>query len=391
LVGVFGDKFLEENMKKVVIDARLAGLKNAGIGRYIQMLMEHLEQINRLIDKPINIQTIRTGPRHYSLKEQLLFSSILKREHPDLVHFPHFNVPLLYNKPFVVTIHDLLWHERIGFSATTLPKWMYLIKYLGYRMVLRHAVLKSKAIIVPSEWVKNKIVERFSEVEGKINVIYEGVSDIFKRSLRATVGSAAISEIATSSLDKLRAPRNDEFIIYTGSLYPHKNVGIILNVLKHFSDLKLVVACARSVFWEKFKLEVDRRCLEDRVVLAGFVSDEELVGLYRRAIAFVFPSLSEGFGLPGLEAMAAGLPLLVPDALGFPEAVENGKNGYLADPDNIEDWVEKAEKILFSPVLQNSMRKYSRYLAETKFSWEECARENLKVYRQICIGHRERP
>jgi len=372
-------------MKKVVIDARLAGLKNAGIGRYIQMLMEHLEQINRLIDKPINIQTIRTGPRHYSLKEQLLFSSILKREHPDLVHFPHFNVPILYNKPFVVTIHDLLWHERIGFSATTLPKWMYLIKYLGYRMVLRHAVLKSKAIIVPSEWVKNKIVERFSEVEGKINVIYEGVSDIFKRSLRATVGSAAISEIATSSLDKLRAPRNDEFIIYTGSLYPHKNVGIILNVLKHFSDLKLVVACARSVFWEKFKLEVDRRCLEDRVVLAGFVSDEELVGLYRRAIAFVFPSLSEGFGLPGLEAMAAGCPVISSTAGALPE-IYGDAAGYF-DPKNETELIEKIREIRENQGYREKMIRLGKDRAKM-FSWDKCARETMEVY-ESCLSLRQ--
>ena len=367
-------------MKKVVIDARLAGLKNAGIGRYIQMLMEHLEQINRLIDKPINIQTIRTGPRHYSLKEQLLFSSILKREHPDLVHFPHFNVPILYNKPFVVTIHDLLWHERIGFSATTLPKWMYLIKYLGYRMVLRHAVLKSKAIIVPSEWVKNKIVERFSEVEGKINVIYEGVSDIFKRSLRATVGSAAISEIATSSLDKLGAPRNDEFIIYTGSLYPHKNVGIILNVLKHFSDLKLVVACARSVFWEKFKLEVDRRCLEDRVVLAGFVSDEELVGLYRRAIAFVFPSLSEGFGLPGLEAMAAGCPVISSTAGALPEIY--GDVVAYFDPRSDRDLRKEIDKVREDGKYREELIRRGRERSK-QFTWERCAQETLEVYQRV--------
>src|SRR3989338_11314098 len=179
-------------MKKIVIDARLSGLKHAGIGRYTQMLVEHLKDLRFTI---YDLRIISPNIRHYTLAEQIKMPIILAKEKPDLVHFPHFNVPLLYNGPFVVTIHDLLWHERIGFSATTLPKWMYLIKYLGYRMVLRHAVLKSKAIIVSSKWVKNKIVERFSEVEGKINVIYEGVSDIFKRSLRATVGSAAISEI----------------------------------------------------------------------------------------------------------------------------------------------------------------------------------------------------
>jgi len=358
-------------MKKVVIDARLAGLKNAGIGRYIQMLMEHLEQINRLIDKPINIQTIRTGPRHYSLKEQLLFSSILKREHPDLVHFPHFNVSLLYNKPFVVTIHDLLWHERIGFSATTLPKWMYLIKYLGYRMVLRHAVLKSRAIIVPSQWVKKKVVERFPEAEGKINVIYEGVSKVFKGLALPRQGQAF--------------PYDFPYVIYTGSLYPHKNVGIILNVLKHFSDLKLVVACARSVFWEKFKLEVEKRGLENNVVLAGFVPDEELVGFYRRAIAFVFPSLSEGFGLPGLEAMAVGCPVISSTAGALPE-IYGDAAGYF-DPKNETELIEKIREIRDNQGYRKKMIGLGKDRAKM-FSWDKCARETMEVY-ESCLSLRQ--
>jgi len=155
-------------------------------------------------------------------------------------------------------------------------------------------------------------------------------------------------------------------------------------------DTKLIMV-GEGPMEEKLKAQSSKLKVSEAIEFAGPLFGKEKLERYHEADLFLFPSEKEGFVLVVLEAMAAGLPLLVPDALGFPEAVENGKNGYLADPDNIEDWVEKAEKILFSPVLQNSMRKYSRYLAETKFSWEECARENLKVYRQICIGHRERP
>ena len=367
-------------MKKIVIDTRLAGLENAGIGRYIQSLIEEFRGQSSGVRVQgsgvrVQIQTFSKSIRHYSVQEQTLLISELLTLKPDLVHFPHFNVPLLYNQPFVVTIHDLLWHERVGFSATTLPKWLYLIKYFGYRVVLRHAVLGARAIIVPSQWVKKKVVERFPEAEGKINVIYEGVSDIFR--------GVSLPRQGDSSLYKKVQPcrgKVEPYLIYTGSLYPHKNLRLVLNVLKHFSDLKLVVACARSVFWEKFKLEVDRRGLEDRVVLAGFVSDEELVELYRRAIAFVFPSLSEGFGLPGLEAMAAGCPVISSTAGALPEIY--GDVVAYFDPRSDRDLRKEIDKVREDGKYREELIRRGRERSK-QFTWERCAQETLEVYQRV--------
>ena len=98
---------------------------------------------------------------------------------------------------------------------------------------------------------------------------------------------------------------------------------------------------------------------------------------------FLFPSEKEGFVLVVLEAMAAGLPLLVPRAMGFGEAVEDGENGLLAEPTNVDDWVIKAEEILFDERLNQAMRGRSRELAVKKFSWLECARRNLEVYGSV--------
>src|SRR3989338_4797816 len=208
-------------MKKIVIDARLSGLKHAGIGRYTQMLVEHLKDLRFTI---YDLRIISPNIRHYTLAEQIKMPIILAKEKPDLVHFPHFNVPLLYNGPFVVTIHDLLWHEQVGTTATTLPAWIYWLKYLAYRLVLRHAVMKSKAIIVPSNWVKKKIVNRFPAVEKKIHVIYEGVAQSFISDGRSAVGNDVLVKYNLQSR---------QYLIYTGSLYPHKNVELILNVVQH--------------------------------------------------------------------------------------------------------------------------------------------------------------
>lgn len=369
---------VKRKMKTVLIDARLAGLENAGIGRYVQSLCERLEFSSRRGEggeglegldgrrEAINILSVRSGPKHYSLMEQLRFPSILKNLQPDLAHFPHFNVPLLYNEPFVVTIHDLLWHERVGFSATTLPKWLYLIKYIGYRAVLRHAILRSEAIIVPSKWVKGKIVERFPEAEGKIKVIYEGVAKVF-----SSTGDKDYNNYKDY---------NFPYLIYIGSLYPHKNVAVILNVLKYFDDLKLVVVCARSVFRQRFEAEIEKRGLRGKVIFAGFVPDEELAVLYRKAAAFVFPSLSEGFGLPGLEAMAAGCPVISSNAGALPE-IYGGAAVYF-DPKNEAELTEKIREIREDRGYRKNMIELGKERVKI-FTWERCAKETLEVYQRV--------
>ena len=355
-------------MKKIVIDARLSGLKHAGIGRYTQMLVEHLSDLRFTI---YDLRIISPDIKHYTLAEQLQMPGILNKENPDLVHFPHFNVPLFYNKPFIVTIHDLLWHDQVGTTATTLPAWIYWLKYLAYRIVLRHAVLKSKAIIVPSNWVKEKIEERFPAAEGKIKVIYEGVTEVFRG--RSSPGSP----------DKYGI-KSGEYIIYTGSLYPHKNVNIVLDILSEFPELKFIVACSRNIFWEKFKQEVDKRGLQGQVVLAGFVQDDELSVLYKNALAFVFPSKSEGFGLPGLEAMSSGCPVISSSAGSLPEIY--GDAALYFNQDNKEELIKNIKIIKDEEVSRKRMIILGRERSRL-FSWDKMAKETMEVY-ESCFGLR---
>ena len=359
-------------MKKIVIDARLSGLKHAGIGRYTQMLVEHLKDLRFTI---YDLRIISPNIRHYTLAEQIKMPIILAKEKPDLVHFPHFNVPLLYNSPFVVTIHDLLWHEQVGTTATTLPAWIYWLKYLAYRLVLKHAVLKSKAIIVPSSWVKKKIVDRFPAVEKKIHVIYEGVAQSFISDGRSAAGNEVLVKYNLQ-------PRR--YLIYTGSLYPHKNVNIILDILPQFLELKFIVACGRNVFWEKFKQEIERRGLQGRVVLAGFVSDDELAELYKNALAFVFPSKSEGFGLPGLEAMASGCPVISSNAGSLPEVYGNAVLYF--NPENETELIGDIREIMDNQRLRKKLIKLGKERSQM-FSWEKMAKETMEVYAG-CLGLR---
>lgn len=373
----------KRQMKKIVIDTRLSGLEHAGIGRYIQSLAERLKVQNSKFKAQglpkgragLKIITISPDIKHYSIEEQIRMPGILKKECPDLTHFPHFNIPILYNKPYVVTIHDLLWHEQIGFGATTQSRWKYLIKYAAYRLVMRHAILKSTVIIVPSNWVKTELIKKFPQVEYKVEVVYEGVAESF-RLPRESDGDVGLS-------DKFKIEPG-KYLLYVGSLYPHKNLKIILDVLPEFPELKLVLACARSVFRERFEVEIEKRDLKSQVVLAGFVPDKEMVILYREALAFVFPSRSEGFGLPGLEAMACGCPVISSNAGSLPEIYEEAAEYF--DPENGEELIGKIREISDNRGYREELIKKGKERAK-QFSWEKCADETLKIY-ENCLGLR---
>ena len=173
---------------RILIDARLYGLENAGLGRYINNLVGKLSELDSkneyviLLRKkyfdslklPGNWKKVLVEFRHYSFSEQLFLPLLINKEYPDIVHFPHFNIPIFYRGKFVVTIHDLLMHKQKGMDATTLSMFNYIIKRLGYRFVFDMAIRNSSYIVVPSNTVKDELVRVYKGVVEKINVIYEG-------------------------------------------------------------------------------------------------------------------------------------------------------------------------------------------------------------------------
>ena len=172
---------------RILIDARLYGLENAGLGRYTINLIRELSKIDTRndyamllrkkyfdkLDLPDNWKKVLADYRHYSPAEQTLLPKVINEQNPDIVHFPHFNIPLFYKGKFVVTIHDMLMHKFAGLSATTLPAPLYFLKQLIYRAVFRKAIHSSVKIIVPSEVVKKEILEYYKIDKEKIKVIYE--------------------------------------------------------------------------------------------------------------------------------------------------------------------------------------------------------------------------
>ena len=364
---------------KILIDARLYGLENAGLGRYLINLIDSLEKIdskneyvillrkkyfNELKLKP-NFRKVLVDVRHYSFKEQMILPKIIKRENPDLVHYPHFNVSFFSRKPFVVTIHDLLMHKQKGKEATTLFLPEYYLKRLFYKMIFRFAVKRSKKIIVPSEFVKQEIISYYKVKDSKVRVAYEGVS--FKET------KTKYSE----SKHHIQEP----YILYVGNAYPHKNLMKAIDAVKEVNAVKrllFVIVSSRNFFVEKMKKYVKQNNLDSFVKVSDFVNDEELVYFYKHSLAFIYPSLSEGFGLQGLEAMVNKTLCLVSDIPVFREIYED--NVLYFNPKDIfsiKNSILEALQIL--PENRNKITNKAFEFVK-KYSWDKMAELTLKVY-----------
>ena len=368
------------------------GLENAGIGRYLINLINNLEEIDRdnnyvlLLRKKYfnelnhfrNYKKVLADFSHYTFGEQINLPVLIKKENPDLVHFPHINIPVLYKGKFIVTVHDMTMHYQ-GISATTLPLYKYLLKRVPYSYAFRQAVLNSAAIITPSKTVKDEIVNYFKINPEKVSVTYEGYS------IDYIVGRASAREF--DILGKYNIANSDYFF-YVGNAYPHKNLE---RVVKATSDLnknkglsvKFVVAGSRDVFMDRLQKVIEANSAQDLVKLVGFVNDDELRVLYKYSLGFVYPSLSEGFGLQGLEAIASGTILLAANTPVFQEIYSS--HAFYFNPLDVSSisstmysvfGIKKSDKYRYIKTAQDYIKRYS---------WRKMAEETLKLYQGTLI------
>lgn len=372
----------------IVIDARMYGLEHAGIGRYVMNLVHQLEREDKknhyflflrkkyyrnLDFKNPRFKKILVEISHYSFKEQLLLPGILKKIKPDLVHFPHFNVPIFWQGKYIVTIHDLIKHQSKGTETTTRLPFLYWPKYVFYRLIVFLAIKRAKKIITPSNWWKKELIKRYNLKPNKITVTYEGADEFLNKKL--TKGPKLLKEYSITK----------PFVIYTGNLYPHKNVlrlvkAIALLNQTNKKQLSLVIACARDIFMERFKKEIENIKRDIQVVLAGFVPTEDLIALYQEAEAFVTPSLLEGFGLPGLEAMSSGTPVIASKASCLPEIY--GEAAVYFNPLNVNDIAKKIKELVGNEKKRQVLIQKG-FEQVKKYSWQKMAKETLKVYQKI--------
>ncbi len=360
--------------KTLCIDARLYGIQHTGIGRYVENLLANLpgsdELLITVIVAPENsknpvlsrFKIIVARYHPYSLMAQFEMMFIWLRIRPDLLHVTHFSIPLLWPGKMVVTIHDLIKHLSRGKDTTTKSPLFYWPKYLGYLLISHMALLRAGHIIVPAIFWKNYLTTKLHIPGKKITVTYEGVHlDIKPGPVRFEVNLPP-----------------QPYIVYTGNLYPHKNIATLISAIKLLdNDIKLAIICARSVFSQRVKDIVKSAGLEDKVFFLGKLTDSQVAHVYSKAFVFVFPSLLEGFGLPGLEAMSLGLPVIAANASCLPEIY--GDAAIYFSPKNAHDLKSKIEQVLTSSKLQSEMRKRGAACVK-KYSWDKMSKQTWQIY-----------
>ncbi len=371
-------------MKKIGIDCRL--WSEAGVGRYIRNLVKHLAEIDQttqyylfLLPKnlkqnlPANFHCIEADYSWYTVAEQVKFPKLLNQYQLDLMHFPHFNVPIFYTGKFVVTIHDLIHQHFKMERATTHGPLIYRVKQYAYTRVFSHAIKKSQTVITVSEYVKKQLQDEWQLDPRKIVVTKEAAEDsILELAKRMTPDG--VKQV----LKKFQITK--PYIFYVGNAHPHKNVEGLIKVFlalrKNYQYLTLVLAGNDHYFWERIKKEYK----DPSIIFTGFVSDLELVGLYKGAQVYVVPSFEEGFGIPLLEAFACGVPV-VSSKLGSLQEV-GGDAAFYFNPHNINEMAEKIQLVL-------NDKKSGKQLIEAgekrykSFSWTTLARETLEVYKHF--------
>ncbi|OGE42606.1 hypothetical protein A3B45_00145 [Candidatus Daviesbacteria bacterium RIFCSPLOWO2_01_FULL_39_12] len=371
---------------RIIIDARM--YQESGVGRYIRNLIDQLQILDKFneyyilhllneYDKLVyhtKFNKVLTNFNWYGINEQIKLPKILNQLNPDLVHFPHFNMPVFYKGKFVVTIHDLIHQHFQMKRATTLNPILYKVKQFGYKAVFKKAIKNAQKILVPSNYVKDLLVKQW-EVDGeKIIVTYEAVDDkVF------SIGKLMKKNDEEKMLHKFNI--KPPYIFYVGNAHPHKNVeGLIkalLRLKENYPNLILVLSGQDHYFWQRIKRENQY----DGIIYTGYVSDEQLVALYKNASCFVMPSFEEGFGIPLLEAMASGCPVVSSNAGALKEV--GGDAAIYFDPHNMDDMTKKISQVLNSEKLRKELTEkgLKRY---KQFSWEKLAKQTLEVYSE-CV------
>jgi glycosyltransferase involved in cell wall biosynthesis len=361
-------------MSKVLIDAREL---RTSTGRYVERMLHYLQQVDLendyiilLTPKDIDgwlpnnprFTKVATKYKEFTFGEQLGLLRQIRKLKPDLVHFPMVQQPVLYRGRTVTTLQDL---TTCRFRNPSKNLIVFSIKQQIYKAINWYIPRKATEIITPSEFVKRDII-RFAHLpnDKKFTVTYE----------------------SSDFIDETPAPlpdlTNKKFIMYVGRPLPHKNLERLIDTFallrQRHPDLHLVLVGKEDALYRRHKQYVGRQGIKG-ITFTGFVSEASLRWLYENTLAYIFPSLSEGFGLPPLEAMRHGAPVAASDATCIPEVL--GDAAHYFNPLNIQDMATKIAEVIDNEALRKNLIEAGAAQAQ-KYSWQRMAEQTLAVYKK---------
>lgn len=365
---------------RIGIDARLVYYSKAGIGQYIIHLTKGLEALATETDQFFLLQSRKDQtnivsnhnfsraslwtPSHHRLEQSALRLE-LSRLGLDLLHSPDFIPPFNRNYKSVITVHDLAFLLYPQFMTKESAR------YYGQ---IDQAVRDTDHIIAVSQATKEDLIKLLGVPKHKITVIYEGVNPIYHQ----------IDPVKANTFVKKTFGLEPGFLFFISTIEPRKNIPTLLKAYKWLKDHhrrteKLVIAGSKGWLFEEVDETIRRLNLEHDVILLGRVHDSEVNYLYNAASMLVYPSFYEGFGLPPLEAMRCGTPVIVSKIKVMPEVV--GDAALLIDPLDEEALGVAINRLLTDETLRRDLVDKGLKRA-AKFSWEQAARETLDVYRK---------
>lgn len=357
-------------MSHIAIDARII---NSSTGTYVKNLLIYLEKIDTVNQYSIlvpskdlsywtptnpNFQVLAADFANYSIAEQIDFKKFLDNLAPDLVHFCMPQQPIFYKGSHVTTFHDLTLLRVYNSDKNWLT---FHIKQLIGRLIFKKVLETSKHIITPTEFTKQDVVNFSGISPDKITVTYES-ADVF--------------------IDKLEEYNHPfkHFILYVGQQSDYKNIKRLgdahQKLLQKYPDLGLILVGKKNN-----SIKINETYFNERnyknILFTDFIPDEKRDWLYTQARAYIFPSLMEGFGLPGLEAMGYGAPVISSRATCLPEVY--GEAAIYFDPLNVDDITAKIDQVLSDGSLRTDLIKKG-YEQIKKYSWQRMAKQTHQVY-----------
>jgi glycosyltransferase involved in cell wall biosynthesis len=366
---------------RIGIDARK--LRDFGIGTYIRNLLRHLARLDRdtefvILARPFdcsalaslgqNFRIVPEAAANYSVAEQIRIPFALRREGVTLFHAPHYVLPPLVTCRSVVTIHDCI--------HLMFPQYLPSRLALTYaRTSITLASRRATRVLTVSESSKRDILRFVDVPPDKIDVIYNAYDERF--------GIEPREEDVIRVRERYQL--HDEFVLYAGNVKPHKNLERLIEAFdlvrkRGLGHLKLVLIGDEISKYAALRRAVHSHQLHKYVRFLGYLPEETLAVMYRLAGVFVFPSLYEGFGLPPLEAMASGTPVVTSNISSLPEVA--GDAAVLVDPYRPESIADGIERVLCDETLRRDLR--ARGLARARqFSWESSVRRVREIYGEV--------
>ena len=359
-----------------------------GVGTYARNIVRTLAQLDAenqyfLIGAPERLRELGTLPANFkaiafpretsSPAYYLDFHALLRKLKADVLHVPYLTwQPLLAPCPYVLTVHDLLLFYQRAWNGSA--RWLY-------DWLTRRSLRKAARILAVSQFTRNELVRLHSVPPGKIEVVYNAIDDRLARGHASDADRQMIAE---------RYQVNYPFLLYAGNIKPHKNVVRTIEAFSalkaelqksdRFPDLKLIIIGDELSQHPDLRRTVVRGGVQNDVRFLGFLPIDALRIFYDAAKVFVFPSLYEGFGLPPLEAMAHGTPVVTSNVSSLPEVV--GDAAVLVNPENVFEIMHALHRVLLDQPLREQMKERG-YRQVQRFSWEKSARQVLETYRQV--------